>query len=251
MPKKREKIVDIEAINELELNSYELSTLFYTYDKNREDEFVLTKTAGLWPILFTSWFSEYDISEDEIEEAIKKTIKKSFSILDVNYMFYSDLYSKIYFNRPGDEKLSSLLRISPLEAHFYYSFSNNLFEYHDESRNTYYIYNAIERYYKTLKDLEDKGLIKDPIDPTGIGFVIGLIPYSFNVQKYKGRLKITHIKSLLWEFNRKERSKDGHIKEEYEFNFKLINLIKRFFNGLASEFEDFEDKGTANLRGKP
>lgn len=126
-----------------DLDQYDIITLFSLAKKKIGDrDLVITKSGGLWPILLTRLYMQYQVSHDDIIKATNM------------------MYSIIYQSRPSPERGRYLLEGStPLDLAR--NFVRVLIDLPMPKIETL-VEEAANKYVTSLEKLERRGLILDP-----------------------------------------------------------------------------------------
>lgn len=196
------------------LDPYELVTLFSLSEgRFGKNDVVFTKSGGFWPMLLADLSLRYDFDDRDVEWAARRAGR-----------YYLDLAHRWSY-RDGVRKVEDGVIRTFLTALL-----------GDEAPGATDFLGGIEQYLaqieieydRALKRLSSEGLIEDPIGWLGL-LVIGLVPYAFSMETNKGGEKVRRIRAIFWEYEHKM----GVDNESTNFNFKLINQLRKFVLGFV------------------
>jgi hypothetical protein len=203
----RRESLNPEGLRIQNLNPYEIITLFSIVEKKVGDrEIALTKTGGFWPVLLADLSLRYELSDEEIERAARKAAH-----------YYLESPDRLSHRAGTREVEDGAVRTFLRELIFDDDFSVNEFVEHVESE-----------YNKTLNHLSSEGLVEDPFHLLEL-VILGFVPYAFNRETARGSERVSQVKALFWEYERKT----GPQSESIKFNFKLINQFRKFILGFV------------------
>ena len=215
----------LESISDLEPE--EIAVLQFTAgnlgnDRAEQNSPILvpTKDAVFWAICSYEIAKRSTFLDEDVESYFGGSISQRIRLFINSKMDFFDAHRK------------SLSRYTIPLSHY-----EDLFGF---KRNT--ISTAkIQRFKAIEKQLEDKGLIRDPFGleiPGATIVILGAIPYSFSIQTDEGNRRCISISAWLWDFNMQFVS-----KENFNLRFKVnvarsAALIKRHMSNETRRIDE-------------